>query len=125
MSMTHSPPRFFGAIQQGNGGIRTAAWMTVTSDVLKFRYLFVPRRCPTVHRSDTKLLFVERKHSIFGDTDLVWARFLPKPSDAPTTKLGELFGDYDPKEKLALLFKVWASSNIASALEAAAWPLER
>ena len=123
--MKHSFPRFFGAIQKGNGGIRTAAWMTVTSDVLEFRYMFVPRRGPTVRRSDTRLLFVERKNGIFGDTDLVWARFLPKPSDAPTTKLGELFGGHDPKGKLALLFKVWASSNMASAFEAAGWPVER
>jgi hypothetical protein len=99
--------------------------MTVTAEVLEFRYLFVPRRAPTVQRSDTKVLFVERRNGIFGNTDLLWARFLPRPSDAPTSKVGELFGDYDPKGKLALLFRAWASSDTASALNAAGWPVER
>ena len=95
------------------------------SDSLSFHYLFVPRRGPTVLRRDVNVLVVERKKGVLGDTNLVWARFLPNPTDAPTTKLGEVFSDYDPTGKLVLLFRALGSPRIVGVLRAAGWPIEK
>ena len=115
------PTFFVGALDAGR--VRSPAWLTVTSDALQFRYLLLPWTGPRIDRADVKVLFVVRHNHFMGNTDHVTARFMPDPSDAPKTRIGELFGNYDPRGKLVALFSVRALAGIATVLREAGWPV--